>query len=60
MFAGGAEDEGVGQLHVPDQGGEGGRCGGWKVSPKVNTGNPWTGQKVSRMGTNRRLRNLMT
>ena len=26
--AGGAEDEGVGQLHVSGQGGEGGRCPG--------------------------------
>ena len=27
-LAGGAEDEGVGQLHIPGQGGEGGRCRG--------------------------------
>ena len=28
LLAGGAEDEGVGQLHAPGQVGEGGRCRG--------------------------------
>ena len=40
LLAGGAEDEGVGQLHVPGQGGEGGRCRGVEG---VTEGEHWEG-----------------
>ena len=40
-FSGGAEDEGVGQLQVPGQGGEGGRCRGVEG---VTEGEHWESQ----------------
>ena len=41
LLAGGAEDEGVGQLHLPGQGGEGGRCRGVEG---VTEGEHWESQ----------------